>query len=117
MSKQIITEFPDREMFKQFISNYNGVVIVKFGAQWCGPCNYIKPLVLDLYNKMPENVILADIDIDENEDVYAYSKIKTIPTMVSYVNGDKMDINNTSNSDDIIAFFNKCEGHATFSEI
>ena len=58
---------------------------------------------------MPGNVILADLNIDENQDVYAFSKIRSIPTMISFVNGDKMDVIATSDPSDITAFFATCK--------
>ena len=112
MSKKIITNFENRQEFKNFISSYRGVVIVKFTADWCGPCKRVKPLILDLYKNMPGNVILADLNIDENQDVYAFSKIRSVPTMISFVNGDKMDVIDTSNPTHITAFFNTCKKYA-----
>ena len=110
MSK-IITEFQDREEFKVFVKSFNGVVIVKFGAVWCAPCKRIKPYVMHRFSQLKGNVVLADLDIDENDDVYTFSKCTKIPTMVSFVNGDKMDIVVGENQNDLNAFFNKVEAH------
>jgi thiol-disulfide isomerase/thioredoxin len=48
----------------------NKVLIVKFSAEWCKPCQKIKNFVHEQFVKMPENVVVVDIDIDETMDLY-----------------------------------------------
>jgi len=66
----------------------NKVLIIKFSADWCKPCQKIKPLVNDNISKLPENVIVADIDIDETMDLYMAFRNKKmlsgIPTILAF---------------------------------
>ena len=49
-----------REEFVEFISKHD-YVIVKCGAEWCGPCKRVKPYVLSLFDNMDIKCYLVDI--------------------------------------------------------
>ena len=37
-------EIPDREAFQEILNNNDdGIIIIKFGADWCQPCKLINP--------------------------------------------------------------------------
>lgn len=111
--KRVITEFKDREEFKKLINEHGGVVILKFGATWCAPCNFIKNYVNNKYEKLSDNIIVADLDVDEggNDDVFTYLKSPKLPAFFSFVNGDKMDVFIGSDQTQLDSFFGKCEAH------
>lgn len=86
--RDIITELTVDE-FQELQGNLNNkVLLIKFSADWCKPCQKIKPLVNDYIMKMPENVIIADIDIDETMDLYMAFRNKKmlsgVPTMMAF---------------------------------
>ena len=64
------------------------VLILKFGATWCKPCKKIKPLVEDIAKRLPANVRVYDVDIDESVELYLAFKskkmIKGVPTMLAF---------------------------------
>lgn len=77
------------------LQNNNGIVILKFGAEWCGPCKKIEGLVYQWFAKLPEEktqCVLIDIDDDECFDLYATLKSKKmvngVPTILAYVKGN-----------------------------
>ena len=87
-TKTIITGFNNRNDFMSALKVNPGVIIIKFGAKWCAPCKTIQETVYKNFQTMPENVICADIDIDENFDVYTFLKSKRmvngIPAVLAY---------------------------------
>ena len=118
-SKKIISVLESRNDFINLLKVNPGLIIIKFGATWCGPCKQIKHVVEGFFATSPPTVICADLDIDESFDLYAYLKSKRmvngIPAMVCY----KKD-NMTFIPDDSVtgaepaalaAFFKRCNNH------
>ena len=88
--ENVITEL-SKESFSQLLQKNPGVLIIKFGAEWCGPCKKIDPLVYQWMNKLSidqSNIQCAIIDIDENFEIYAYLKSKKmvngVPVILCY---------------------------------
>jgi thiol-disulfide isomerase/thioredoxin len=67
----------------------NKYLILKFSATWCGPCQTIKPICHTYYEKMNDNVIVYEIDIDQQLDLYMAFKskrmLKGVPTLKAWV--------------------------------
>jgi thioredoxin 1 len=88
----IITEIHDRAHFAQLLRENPGALIIKFGADWCGPCRMIEQDVLKLMNLMPDRVQCAIIDIDKCVDVYSFLKSKKmvngVPVVLVYYKGN-----------------------------
>jgi len=93
MPENVITEM-SKESFSQLLQTNNGALIIKFGAEWCGPCKKIDPLVYDWMNKLSSqpNIQCAIIDIDDNFEIYAFLKSKKmvngVPVILCYKKGN-----------------------------
>ena len=108
MNKQVIAKFDSRNDFLQLLKVNPGLVIVKLGAEWCGPCKQIQPVLDGFFATSPDNVICADIDVDESFDFYAFLKNKKmvngIPVIICYKKG-----NTTFIPDDCVTGINPAE--------
>ena len=62
--KTIVSYFQSREHFISLLEKNPGLVIIKMGATWCGPCKKIKPIVDAFFASSPDNVICCEIDVD-----------------------------------------------------
>jgi thioredoxin-like negative regulator of GroEL len=91
-NKQIIARFENRGEFLNLLKVNPGLVVIKLGAQWCGPCKAIKHVVEAFFASSPPEVVCCDIDVDESFDLYAYFKSKKmvngIPVMLCYKKGN-----------------------------
>jgi hypothetical protein len=114
MSKQIVTEIRDRQTFFSMLNNNPGIIILKLGAKWCGPCKRIEKDVHDFFAKSPPEVICCDIDVDECFDLYSLLKSKRmvngIPVLMCYKQG-----NTTVAPDDSVTGSDKQALHAFFA--
>jgi len=114
--KTIITKFESRQDFFKLLENNPGLIIIKVGAGWCGPCKKIAPVLDAFFASSPDEVICADIDVDESFDFYAYLKgkkmVNGIPHIMCYKKGNTTFIpdDSVTGADPVQldAFFKRC---------
>lgn len=70
----------------------SGVTIVDFWAEWCGPCRAIAPLLEELSKKYEGKVKICKLNVDENQDVPTTFGIRSIPTLIAFKDGVKIDV-------------------------
>ena len=106
-----------RNDFLNLLKTNPGIMIFKFGAEWCKPCQEIKGLIDTLTLNLPENIVFYDVDVDESFDLYAFMKTKKmvrgIPTILRYNAGNDSYISDDSisgtNEKEITTFFTGCK--------
>jgi thiol:disulfide interchange protein len=116
MGLPIITHYENRNAFFDSLNNNPGLIIVKFGADWCGPCKLIEADVHQCFESMPDTVQCAIIDVDKSFDLYAFMKtkkiVKGIPTILCYHKNNTHyapdDVVVGSNKLDVRDFFKRC---------
>lgn len=65
----------------------NPVVLVDFYAEWCGPCQTMKPIVRELARKYSGKVAVVEVDTDEAQDVAQRHGVQFLPTFVVFRDG------------------------------
>lgn len=74
--------------FKSTIAN--GVTLVDFYADWCGPCRMIAPIVEELSTTFQGKAAIAKVDIEQAQLVTAEFQVTSIPTIILFKEGKEI---------------------------
>lgn len=66
----------------------SGVSFVDFWAPWCGPCRMLSPIIDELANEYEGKANICKVNTDAEEELSAKYGIRSIPTMLFFVNGE-----------------------------
>lgn len=69
----------------------NGVSFVDFWAPWCGPCRMLSPIIDELANEYDGKVNICKVNTDVEEELATKYGVRSIPTMLFFVNGELKD--------------------------
>ena len=64
-----------------------GVVILKFQAEWCGPCKMLKPTINKLNEENNDTLIIGQVDVDTNQEIAKSYNVRSIPTLIFIKDG------------------------------
>jgi len=66
-------------------------VLVDIGADWCGPCRVLGPLLHRVTASYEGGFVLANVDADENMRIAGRHKVRGFPTVIAYSHGVEID--------------------------
>ena len=79
------------ENFEAEVKQSDVPVLVDFGAEWCGPCRALAPIVEDLAEEYSGRLKVGTVDIDKAQNVAREFGIMSVPTIIFFKNGDAVD--------------------------
>ena len=81
-----------KESFKKEVIDTKGLVLVDFNADWCGPCQMLKPILEQLSSK-DNNFKIVSVNIDEESDLADKYEVFSIPCLVVFKDGEEINRN------------------------
>jgi thioredoxin 1 len=65
-------------------------VLVDFYAEWCGPCQMMKPRILDVAERIGEDAKVVQIDVDKEKEIAERFRIQSVPTLIIFKKGKQL---------------------------
>ncbi|MCC5610502.1 thioredoxin [Nostoc sp. CHAB 5834] len=78
--------------FKQEVLDSDVPVLVDFWAPWCGPCRMVAPVVDEISEQYEGKIKVVKVNTDENPQVASQYGIRSIPTLMIFKDGAKVDM-------------------------
>jgi thioredoxin 1 len=89
MASEKVKTFTDSDFDEQ---TRNGVVLVDFWAEWCGPCRRIAPIIDELATQFDGRATIGKMNVDENPSVPTNRfQVRGIPTLVVLKDGQLVE--------------------------
>jgi thioredoxin 1 len=76
--------FSKDDNFEELIKD--GITLVDFYAEWCGPCRMMGPVLESL-----KDVNVIKVNVDEFGDLSQKFRIMSIPTLIFFKDGEKVN--------------------------
>lgn len=76
-----------RDLNLEKLKSYKLPIIIDYGAEWCPPCQMMKPDIIKLNKELQGKAIIKMVDVDENIDAADGYKINLLPTQI-LINSD-----------------------------
>ena len=73
------------------LKNGSQPLVVDFWATWCGPCRMVGPVISELAEEYDGRIAVGKCDVEDNEELAAEFRIRNIPTILFFRDGQLID--------------------------
>ena len=84
------------------LASHQHLVLLNFGAPWCGLCKILQPLLNRAIPTWKGQIEVLNIDADDNLRLASTYRIRTLPTLLLFANGEVVQrFDRFNNRDDL----------------
>ena len=76
------------DSFETDVLKAEGLVLVDYWAEWCGPCKQIGPSLEEIASEMEGSLTVTKINIDQNPTTPSSYGVRGIPTLMLFKDGE-----------------------------
>lgn len=76
--------------FEEKVVKSKTPVLVDFWAAWCAPCKMAEPVLEELAEEYKDKVLVAKLNVDENQEVTEKYGVMSIPTTILIKEGKEV---------------------------
>lgn len=69
----------------------NGITLVDFWAEWCGPCRMQLPILEEVSEEIGEKATVGKINVDHELELAQRFGVQSIPTLILFKDGEIVD--------------------------
>lgn len=109
-----VANFTRQEMKDYLQIIKDKVVIIKFYADWCNPCKKADPIIQNYIQNKDDDWYYIKINVDNSDELMHFFRVSKLPTLLSYIDGDRMMAYEGADEGGIERFFKKNEAHLSF---
>lgn len=71
--------------------NSDKPVLVDFYATWCGPCQFMVPILSEVSETLKDKIQVVKIDTEKYPSIANKYKIEALPTLILFKDGEPCD--------------------------
>ena len=91
MASDVINEITD-DNFADEVESGEGLYMIDFWAEWCGPCRMIAPVVDQLADEYKEKGLkVGKLNVDDNQQTAVRFSVRSIPAILFFKDGELVD--------------------------
>ncbi len=91
MASDVINEITD-DNFADEVESGDGLYMIDFWAEWCGPCRMIAPTVDEIADEYKDKGLkVGKLDVDENQQTAVRFAVRSIPAVLFFKDGELVD--------------------------
>ena len=74
--------------FEEAVLDNNGLSVIDFWAEWCGPCRLVGPIIEELADDYDGKALVGKLNVDHHPEVSMKYGVRSIPTILFIKDGE-----------------------------
>jgi thioredoxin 1 len=77
--------------FDAEVINSDRLVVIDFGATWCGPCKKLHPIMAELSEEYKDQAKILEVDVGDSPQIAQNNAVISVPQVLFFKGGKLLD--------------------------